>query len=64
MVERVEGMADDVRALELMAGLGENARAVERDIPVADYRRVTAAEKWIVAAVQIGPSGLCGIMST
>ena len=24
----------------------------------------TAAEKWMVAAVQIGPSGLCGIRST
>ena len=34
----------------------------EADFP--GPRTMSAAAKWIVAAVQTGPSGLCGIMST
>src|SRR5207245_443681 len=45
MVERVERMADDVRAFELVPRFGQDARAIERDIAVADDRRMRAAER-------------------
>src|SRR6185312_1793455 len=39
-VERVERMANDVGALELVPGLGQDPRAIERDIARADDYRV------------------------
>ena len=57
MVERVERMADDVRPFELVAGLGQDPRAVERDIAVADHRRVGAAER----RVEVGEIGMAVI---
>ena len=40
-------MADDVRAFEFVPRLGQDPRAVERDIAVADDRGVSAAERRI-----------------
>ena len=54
VVERVERVADDVRAVELGAGLGQDARAIERDIAVADDRRVGAAER----RIEVGEIGM------
>ena len=47
-------MADDVRAFELVPRLRKDARAVERDIAVADHRRVRAAKE----RVEIGEFGM------
>jgi hypothetical protein len=44
-IERFQRMANDVRAFEFVAGLRQDARAVERDIAVADDDRVDAAER-------------------
>jgi hypothetical protein len=37
---------------------------LDREDPGSQAKLGTAAAKWIVAAVQIGPSGLCGMRST
>ncbi len=53
-VERVERMADDVRPFELVPRLRQDARAIERDIAVADHRRVRAAER----RIEVGEIGM------
>ena len=53
-VERVERMADDVRAFELVPRLGQDPGAVERDIAVADHRRVRAVER----RIEVGEIGM------
>src|SRR5689334_11761250 len=47
-------MADDVRSFELVAVLRQDSRAVERDIAVADDRRMRPAER----RVEIGEIGM------
>ncbi len=47
-------MADDVRAFEFGPRLGQDARAIERDIAVADNGGVGPGEKW----VEIGEFGM------
>ncbi len=42
--QRIERMVDDVRSGELLGGLGEDARDVERDIAIADHRYRCAVE--------------------
>src|SRR5215203_5777161 len=44
-VEGFERVPHDIRAFELMLGLGQDACAVERDIAVADDRSVRAVER-------------------
>src|SRR6185503_21174798 len=46
-VERLERMADDVRAFEFVARLGQDPGAIERDIAVADHRGVGSIERRI-----------------
>ena len=53
-VERLERMADDVRAFELVARLRQDAGDVERDIAVADDRRVGPVER----RVEVGEIGM------
>ena len=66
------GVADRIDGAVEARLHGEEFGVVEADMLLsAGEARVssqekfgTAAAKWTVAAVQIGPSGLCGIMST
>ena len=53
-VERVERVADDVRSFELAARLRQDPRAIERDIAVADDRRVRAGER----RIEVGEIGM------
>ena len=53
-VERIERVADDVRSFELMPRLRQDAGDVERDIAVADDRRVGAVER----RIEIGEVGV------
>src|SRR6185369_5766474 len=52
-VERVEGVADDVRAFELMPRFREDAGAVERDVAVADDHGLLAVE-WRIEVGEFG----------
>ena len=54
MIERAERMLHDVRPFELVPSLGQDPRAIERDIAVADNRGVRAIQR----RVQIGEIGM------